>query len=174
MRFKNHISRNDDGMSAVEFALIAPIMIATYFGAYEICDVLLVDRKVTDICAATTDLVAQANQISNTVIAEIFHATGASITPYTLTNLQIKVTSVIANAAGNTTVAWSDGYHTTARAVGSSYTLPAGLISPGGSVIMSEVTYTYSTPIGQFVTSGLTISDSFFQKPRLVIQIPRV
>jgi Flp pilus assembly protein TadG len=165
---------NDSGLSALEFALIAPIMITIYFGAYEMCDVLLVDRKVTNVAAATTDLVAQALQVANSDITDIFTASSAIMVPYNLTNLTVIVTSVVADAQGVTKVGWSDAYHGTAHAVGSTFSVPVGLVQAGGSVIVSEVTYAYATPFGMFVTSGINMSDKFYERPRRLNQIPRV
>jgi Flp pilus assembly protein TadG len=162
------------GLSAIEFALVAPIMITTYFGAYEMCDILVANRKVTSVAAATTDLVAQATQIANPDINNIFNAASAIMYPYNANVLEITVSSVNTDGAGVTKIAWSDAQNTTARAPGSTYTLPAGLATPGGSVIMTEVKFTYATPIGTFVTSGITFSDKFYQRPRRVTVIPRV
>ncbi|MFO1186050.1 MAG: TadE/TadG family type IV pilus assembly protein [Alphaproteobacteria bacterium] len=162
------------GLSAIEFALVAPIMITTYFGAFEMCDILVANRKVTNVAAATTDLVAQATQIADADMTNIFNAATAIMTPYDAGVLQITVSSVNTDAGGQTKIAWSDALHTTARAVGSSYTLPTGLATPGGSIIMTEVSFTYSTPIGTFVTNGITFSDKFYQRPRRVTVIPRV
>jgi Flp pilus assembly protein TadG len=174
LRIFTRLARDRSGLSAVEFALIAPLMITTYFGAYEMCDVLLMDRKVTNVAAATTDLVAQATQIANSDIQNIFNAATPIMSPYALANLKIIVSSVTPDANGNPKVAWSDAYNATARAPGSSITLPTGVLIAGASVIVSEVTYTYSTPIGQFVTSGMTVNDQFYERPRRVAVIPRV
>lgn len=166
--------RNTTGIAAVEFALIAPVMISTYFGACEICNLLLADRKVTNVTAATTDLVAQEMSISDQEMTDIFSASSAIMEPYSLTPLQIVVTSVVADAAGNTTVAWSDGYNKVAYAPGSDYVLPDGIISPGGSVIVTEVNYQFVSPFGEFWTSGFDMKDKFYQKPRRTAQIARV
>jgi Flp pilus assembly protein TadG len=167
-------ARSESGLSALEFALVAPIMITTFFGAYEMCDVLLADRKATNVAAVTTDLVAQATQIADADITNIFNAATAIMVPYDVNILQITVSSITADAQGNTKVAWSDALHTTAHAAGANFTLPPGLVSPGGSVIVSEVRYTYATPLGQFVTNGITVSDKFYQRPRRTTIIPRI
>jgi Flp pilus assembly protein TadG len=167
-------ARSESGLSALEFALVAPIMITTFFGAYEMCDVLLADRKATNVAATTTDLVAQATQIADADITNIFNAATAIMEPYDPTILEITVSSITADAQGNTKVAWSDALHTTAHTEGANFTLPLGLVSPGGSVIVSEVRYTYATPLGQFVTNGITVSDKFYQRPRRVTVIPRI
>ena len=166
--------RDRRGLSALEFALVAPLMITTYFGAFEMCDILLVNRKVTNVAAATADLVAQANQIADADISNIFNAATPIMSPYTLTNLQIVVSSVTPDVNGNPKVAWSETFQGTARAKGSTITLPNGVLLTGASVIVSEVTYTYQTPVGEFVTHGMTMTDKFYERPRRVAVIPRI
>jgi len=166
--------RDTAGISAVEFALIAPLMITLYLGACELCNLLLADRKVTNVTAATTDLVAQEMSISNNEMTDIFTASSAIMEPYDLSTLKIVVSSVVMDAGGNTTVAWSDGYQTNARAVGSAFTLPTGLVSSGGSVIVTEVSYVYSSPVQEIWPGGFAVHDTFYQKPRRTAQIPRV
>lgn len=167
-------ARCRSGVAAVEFALIAPVMIATYYGSSELCNVLLADRKVTNVCAATTDLVAQATQITNSEMSDIFEASSAIMEPYQTSSLHIVVSSVVADQNGNTTVAWSDAYGTGALATGSAFTLPDGLLLPGASVIVATVSYTYSSPFGDLFRSGVTLHDQFFERPRKVMQIARI
>lgn len=168
-------ARCASGVAAVEFALIAPVMIATYYGSSELCNVLLADRKVTNVCAATTDLVAQATQLSNADMSDIFKASSAIMEPYDTAGLQIVVTSVVADANGNTKVAWSDSNGSGALAAGSDYSLPDnGLLLPGASVIVTQVNYTYDSPFGDLFRSGLTLNDKFYERPRRVMQIARV
>jgi hypothetical protein len=75
---------------------------------------------------------------------------------------------------GVTKVAWSDALHTSPRAVGSNITIPAGLVPPNQSIVLAEINFTYKTLVGMFLTSGITVSDNFYQKPRKTIAVQRV
>ena len=92
-------------------------------------------------------------------MTNVFSALSAMLYPYSTTNAQITISSVIDNNSGGTagaanptgTVAWSCTQGGTARATSSTYTFPAaaqGVITSGsgGSVIMAEVSYSYSLP----------------------------
>ena len=103
------LGRDRRGVSAVEFALIAPAMIAFYFGLAEITQALLAERRAGHAASAIGDLVAQSSTISNTEISDIFQIATTIMQPYPTNTLQMRVTSVKANAAGATTVAWSSG-----------------------------------------------------------------
>ena len=70
------------GVSAVEFALLAPIMIALYLGLVEISDGIGVDRKVSLTASALANLTAQATAISSTEMSNILDASSAIVAPY--------------------------------------------------------------------------------------------
>lgn len=161
------------GLAAVEFALIFPLMIAFYFGAIETSHMLTANRRVTSVAYSAADITAQAISVSNSDMSDIFAASSAILRPFSTTSLSIRISSVVANSSGVNKVAWSDGYQTTARAVNSTMTLPAGLTSPGTSVIVSEVIYAYSSPISKTVTEQITFTDTAYLKPRRASQVAR-
>ena len=167
--------RDKKGVSAIEFALVLPVMITIYFGTNEISDMLMVDRKAATLASTAADLVAQDTEITNSEIADVFAATEALIQPYPTGTVTIVISSVVADANGVAKVAWSDGFNAGARAVNSTVTLPAGLIAPLESVIMAETGYTYDSATAQFLTgSGYTLTDTFYLKPRRSLTVARV
>lgn len=165
--------RNKNGLAAVEFALLLPFMVGLYFAGVEVSNLLIVDRKVTAASNTVADLVAQDTLITNTEIQDIFLATRAILTPFPSNVLSVKLTSVVADNNNITTVAWSDALNDTPYAVGSSVTLPAGLTTPGSSVIMAEVAYNHTSPVGQFLTGTIQIQDRSFLRPRRTLQVLR-
>lgn len=165
--------RDIRAVSAVEFALIAPVMITLLLGSVELSDVMIADRKATSVASTTADLVAQAIQIDNSEIDDIFMAATAIMTPFDATSVEVRVTSV--NIESSTTeVGWSDGYNTSAYAPGSAFTLPVGLGLPGGSVVVGEVKYTHISVIGQFLGGPKEITDIFYMQPRRTLRVVRV
>ena len=165
--------RDVRGISAVEFALIAPLMITLLLGSVELSDVMIADRKATSVASTTADLVAQAIQIDNSEITDIFTAATAIMNPYDASGVEVRITSV--NIETSTTeVGWSDAYNTTPYAPGSSFTLPTGLGLPGGSVVVGEVKYTHNSVIGQFLGGPKEITDTFYMQPRRTLRVLRV
>ena len=161
------------GVSAVEFALIFPLMIAFYFGAIESTNMLTANRRVTSVAYTAADITAQAISIGDADMTDIFTASSAILRPFSTTPLSIRISSVVANSNGVNKVAWSDGYQIAGRSVNSTMTLPAGLTTPGTSVIVAEVVYEYSSPISKTVTDTITFSDTAYLKPRRTAQIDR-
>jgi len=161
------------GMAAVEFALILPALLAMIFGAIEVTNVLLVRADVGNITSSAADLIAQESTVGDADMTNVFNALSALIYPYSTTGARIVITSVIDDGHGGGKVAWSDAYNGTARTVGTAVTVPSGLITTGGSVVMSEVTYAYTTPSTYLVNIPVTMTNTFYSHPRRVAQIAR-
>lgn len=160
------LARDVRGVSAVEFALILPVMIVMYIGAVEFSHALTVDRRVTAVASAAADLTAQTEQVTAADMQDIFTASTAIMSPYSSTPISIVVTSVVADANNDTTVAWSCAHNGTPRAEDSEYTLPDGLTQPFSSVIVAEVSYSFDPPIGQYMTGGINMTETFYLRPR--------
>lgn len=163
------------GLAAVEFALILPVMITVYFGTIETTDALTASRRVTNVAQTAADLVAQATSVSASDMGDIFAASTAILTPFDTAAARITISSVVANASNVTKVAWSEAYGgATPRAANSSITLPAGLTTPGTSVVMAEVTYFYTSPVGTLLTGPITMTEVAYLRPRRTVSVALV
>jgi Flp pilus assembly protein TadG len=175
------------GAAAVEFAFLAPVMIALFFGTVELSRGLSARGDVVEMASAAADLIAQESATSSDDISNVYSAASTILYPYYDTSKtgtqapSIRISSIIDN--GSTTsgkVAWTcswtgSGSFTTALTKGGTATIPSGLITAGsgGSVIMAEVLYKYKSPTTQIVSStGITMSNTFYLRPRRVDQIP--
>lgn len=172
MRLRSFL-RASAGVGAVEFALIFPVMMTFYFGAIEVTHMLTANRRVTSVAYTAADITAQAASISDADMADIFAASTAILSPFSTTPLKVRITSVVANSSNVPKVAWSDGYNISPRAVGSNITLPAGLTTAGSSVIVTEVTYAYGSPISQVLNTSISFDETAYLKPRRAVQIVR-
>ncbi len=159
------------GVSAIEFALIAPVMIIILFGAVELNILLSADRKVTQTTSTIADLVAQDDIITTDEMADIFTASGAIMQPYDGAPLQMRVTSVVMDNNGNVAVDWSEGSNMTPRATGSSVVVPIGILQPNSSVIMAETVYDFDTSIGTFLKAPIALNDTFYLRPRRALKV---
>ena len=93
--------RDRRGVSAVEFAFIAPVMIGLYLGCAEISDGVAADRKVSLIAGTLANLTAQATTLLPADMTNIFNASGAIMAPYNAANLTMTVTCLSIDANKN-------------------------------------------------------------------------
>ena len=155
------------GLAAIEFALLLPIMLLLYLGAFEISQAVSVKRQVTLTASTVANIVTQYASISaSQTMPDILNASAAVLTPYQVSNAVVTVSLIGIDANGKATVTWSQALNGTARTVGSVVTLPAGLVVPNSSLVLGETTYAY-TPIIDFMHLGtLNLYSSVFMLPR--------
>lgn len=160
--------RDQRGVSAVEFALIAPVLITFYFGFAETTQAMMAKRRASHVASTIGDLVAQESVITNAEITDLFTIGNTLLSPFPTTSLKIRITSITANAAGEIKVDWSDGYGgLAALSAGAAYSgVPAGLIAANQSLIVSEVQYSYDSPIKKYVPNTLNWNDRYYLRPR--------
>ena len=160
-------SGDERGVSAIEFAMLAPVLILFYMGMTEFCQGFMAQKRMGHVSAMVADLIAQEETVTPATVDDIFDIGGLIMKPFPTATLNQRVSSV-SRASGSATVDWSRGDGMTARAVGSTMTLPADLVEDGESVIVAEVTYDYDSA-ADYLMPGLTrFSHTFYLRPRTV------
>jgi Flp pilus assembly protein TadG len=167
-------NRDERGVSAVEFAMLLPLMITLYLGSVEISQGVGIDRKVTLTTRTVADLASQVSSINNADMTNMLNATAAVIAPYDQSKLKVTVSAVTIDANGVAKVAWSDTLNGTKHAVNSTVTLPTALNVPNTTLIWSEVAYSYQPTIGYVITGTLNLFDQIWMRPRLSDTVTRV
>jgi Flp pilus assembly protein TadG len=161
------LAGDERGVSAVEFALLLPLMLTLYLGAVEVSQGIGADRKVTLTTRTVADLVSQVSGLTASDMTNSLNAASAVMAPYSSSNLKVTVTSVKIDANSNATVDWSATMNGTARSKGSTVTLPTALLIANTSLIWSEVQYTYTPTIGYVISGSLTLKDQIYMRPRM-------
>ena len=153
------------GLAAVEFGLIAPVMIIMFFGAVELAPGVDCNSRVARVSATVSDLVAQETTVSSTDTTNIFSAAGAILFPYSVSNAQIVVSSLVSDTTGKVTVAWSDCTTNTTKRTTPPANIPSGILPASSSVIYAEINYAYTPPVSYFL-GPVNLKSNFYSKPR--------
>ena len=133
----------EGGASALEFALVAPMMIILFFGLVETGQAVLAGRRTSHAASTVGDLVAQKATVSGADTTDSFAAGVQMMAPLPTSTLAMRVTSVTLQSNGNATVDWSDVKGLTPDTKGAVYAVPSGMLTAtGDSVIVSTATYT--------------------------------
>jgi Flp pilus assembly protein TadG len=151
------------GVSAVEFALVAPLMVTLYLGVVEISDAVAIQRKVTLTAAALANLPAQVTTISSSDMTNILNAASAIIVPYAAGNLSMSVSCLSFDANKNMTVKWT----ALKNAQAPSINVDSALKVASSQLIYAEVSYAYTPIVGHALTGNLTIKDHMYMSPRI-------
>jgi Flp pilus assembly protein TadG len=162
------------GVSAVEFAMIIPLMFLMFFGMLDVSNGFAVDRKVSQISQGMADLASRYTTLAETDVSNFFIIADAMLTPYDKTQLKATISQVYIDPSSKTAkVVWSRGDEK--KAVGTVVSVPANLIVKDAAgnylanqyLILGEANYTYVPTIGWVVPKGgLTLSDAMYTRPR--------
>jgi Flp pilus assembly protein TadG len=173
--FLTFLRKEKTGMAAVEFAFVLPVMLTFFFGLEEVGQALGCRAAVNNMASIGSDLIAQESQVSSSDMSNVYSALNAMLFPYSTTGVKITISSIVdSGTAGIGTVDWSCTQGGTARTKGSSWTLPnVNLIAAGqrGSVIFTEVSYDYASPVSKYFVKDVTWTNTFYSKPRRAAQI---
>jgi Flp pilus assembly protein TadG len=166
MSIWSRFKRDRRGASAVEFALIAPLMLVFYFGLTELCQAMLASRRVNHVANAVGDLVTQEEELTASQIDDVFAIGPTIMQPFSKSPLKMRTTGVTANSAGVALVDWSRGYGgMAARAKTTAVTLKVPL-DPGKSKVYTEVEYAYDSPVAYFIPKAILYKENAEHLPR--------
>lgn len=173
---------NESGVSAVEFAMLLPLMITLYLGSVEITQAVSADRKMSLVASTVGDLVARTDTscISESEILTTFKAGNAVLYPFDATKMKIVITQAIVDdkqqaKVESSTGGWSRAYNGgTTHANNVTAEIPEALRASAGPVIWAEAYYTYIPTIGRIITKdgGINLGETIFLKTRSGKTIP--
>ena len=175
------LARDRRGVSAIEFAMLAPIMVGLYLGCTEISDGVAVDRKVSLTAATLANLAASCSSsnansgscpvnttpsynITTTEMNNILDASTAIIAPYSASNLKMTLSCINIDSNKVATVKWSAVRN---GGTGGTVNVPAALLEVPRQLLYSEVSYAYTPTVGYTITGTLTLSDRMYMAPRV-------
>ena len=176
--------KSEQGLAAMEFAFILPILLTMLLGMVELSQALGVRAEVINMASTGADLIAQEATAKGTDLDGAFNALNAMLYPNDVKVATVTITSVVDGGLGNSpVVAWScstSGANATPAAVPATKgttpnpAVPAGLMTPGdgGSVIWSHITYNYTSNLSYFLVGTIPWTNDFYVKPRRVLQVP--
>lgn len=154
------------GVSAVEFALIAPLLILAYVGLVHVTLALSADRKITSAAGTVADLIAQNDTVDSAIIADAIAAGQAIVQPFSADPLQVRVTSIRSDAGGAVHFVWGDARGTAPRSAGDMPPLPPGVLLPEGGVVVVEVSYPFETPFSGVKFGNFNFTETAYMRPR--------
>ena len=172
------------GVSLLEFALIAPMLILLLLGMIDITPALVAKTTSRHAAESLGDNASSYSQLQTGDMANIYASAGQVLSPLPATPLTVRISNIYSDGNGNAKVYWSCGQGTLTALVANSTvtTTPTGdsidnfvLRSNNGptangtntSFLMIESTYTYTSIAHYFITAPMTFSNTTYLQPRV-------
>ncbi len=159
--------RDCRAIAAVEFALIAPILLLVYMAGTEIAMAYTIKRKVEHTANSVNDLVTQVSDISKAELDAVFAISSAILTPYDSAKLNITVTAIRVDSVGKAVVDWSRSRGGNANEHGADFKLPADFSNlRSQSLLVASTTYGYLPLGGYGVLKPFEMGGTSYLTPR--------
>jgi Flp pilus assembly protein TadG len=167
--------RDRRGVSAVEFALIAPLMIVFYLGMAELTEAMMAQRRLSHLTASIGDVVAREQTFTDARRDDLFSVGKVLMSPFPTSTLRLCLVSIVSDANGKDVVAWSEPSNNPVNcpAPGAVLDIDVSVLPAGQSVIMSKASYEYNSVFKFIIPQTLTFRRTFYLKPRLSDQVTR-
>lgn len=128
------------GAGALEFAIVAPLLVMGYVGAFEVSVAMTASRKVSRASSTVSDLLTQTQRTDKATLDTMKQVATNIIAPFTATGYSLKITGITVDADGNATVAWSrDQDAGTPYAKDDPVTLPSDMDAKKTFIVRTEL-----------------------------------
>ncbi len=180
-RVKSKFSKNEDGLAAIEFALLSPLLLTFTLGSFEIIQSVWADGKVELAAGTVGDLVSRASTMTDSDLRMLGQAGPLVLQPYPQNDLRFTITSAMGcyDDPMDTTsdfkfyVLWSQIWEAgslmpSPHTLDSEFNeLPANLIIPDGeTLIHTTALYHYAPTIARTVGTTYEMGGTIFHQPR--------
>jgi Flp pilus assembly protein TadG len=161
-----------DGMGAIEFAILFPILVMLYVGAFEITMALSASKRASRAAATVADIVTQQQSVTKSWLADMPKAAAAIFVPFNVGNtVSLKITGIQIDGSANPTVKWSWAQdNTRPYTLNSAVTVPTDLKKANSFLVRSELSIPYKlflfAPNLMPNNSTINISRTYYYRQR--------
>lgn len=167
------------GVGSIEFAILFPVLVMLYLGAFEITIGLSVSKRTTRAASTIADTITQQQSVTKSSLADIAHAAPPIYSPYDSSDMLLKVTAVQIDSTSNPKVMWSWASTGSAPYAKNSVVsdVPAEMKVANSFLIRTELSIPYTLFVfaSDFMPKEMTtfrISRSYFYRQRQNENIP--
>lgn len=165
--------KNKDGVAAIEFAFVAPVMIALYIGLAEVSLLISTDRNVSHAASVTGDLATQEENLSSSDIEDIFNASLAVIGTNFTNSQRVSIDIISFEVDASNTVV-EVGYAKLGTGLSGKFDpggINATLLNQTSGLVVTRIKYDYHSPSRTYVQTP-SLTETFMLKPRKSKSIP--
>lgn len=166
------LAASKEGVAAVEFAMVLPVMVLMYLGMTELTFAVNTDRKITLLSRTLADLTGRATtKLGTAEFDAIFNAALAVMSPYKSDQTAMRLSSIVVKKVGGTdqnpvlkgTVCWSEarGPGIAKLSRGAEVVVPEGFRTASTSYIRAEVKMPYAPVFGSGILQMVTGTSGF-------------
>jgi Flp pilus assembly protein TadG len=167
--------REDYGAVAIEFGLVISTLIVILMGCFEAGRYILLNQKLDRTSTSVADLIAQADNVTTTVLSDTYAAAEEQTLPFELADHgRVIISSIYKPDTSTAKVQWqcsgAGSYTSASSAIGSEggdATVPTTFtVDVGENVVVAEVFYDYEPFLFPGLFKPTVFRHASFMRPR--------
>ncbi|WP_428429781.1 TadE/TadG family type IV pilus assembly protein [Pararhizobium sp.] len=171
--------RDRKGTGAIEFAIIAPLLIMTYIGCFEISVGFNVSRKVSRASSTVADVLTQMGNVDKASLDGMKAVAKSVMSPFELNDqgYTLKMTGIKMTGPGVGVVSWSyDQAGTAPYQAGSSVKMPSDISAVNTFIVRSELVVPheillFAPGLSKSTVNSINISNTSYFRQRIGSEI---
>lgn len=156
--------RNDDGLAAIEAALVFPILLTLLMGTFDLGNAILANTKVVRASQVVADLVTRTRSVSDADVAEAIEAGRLALEPLNTDSYGIDITSIEFDDEADASIEWRETENMTPDP--SVLDRVEALAEEDSGVVVVSVRYLYRPFFGEFITGDIQMMETGFARGR--------
>jgi len=160
--------KNKDGIAAIEFAFVAPLMIFMYFGMSEIATAISVDRQISHSANVAGDLTTQSETVSSVEMSEIMTATMLvmGIPESKRNSVKIEIASFSRDTNDDIVEMGKATLNAPFPTAFNADALDNRILSSNSGIVVARVIYNYEPLKLRYTSANIDLTETFMLKPR--------
>lgn len=164
--------KTEDGVAAVEFAIIFPVLVTLMLGVFDMGYGLLAAQKTIRASQVTGDLIARNKEVSENDILEAIDAGEIALVPFDTSSYEYRILSIeFTDDDGSYDILWerSNGPASFDDAFAGSL---SNIAEIGEGLVIVQVKYDYVPTFANFVIDEMAFREIAFLRGRLSKTVP--
>ncbi|MGH1457126.1 MAG: TadE/TadG family type IV pilus assembly protein [Alphaproteobacteria bacterium] len=155
---------SEDGMAAVEAAMIFPIMLTMLLAIYDLGNGILANQKAVRASQVVADLITRQSIVNDTDIDEAIEAGRLAFEPMDSSSYGVDIVSMRFDDDADTEVLWRETLNMSS--LPDAISAVDALRDANEGVVMVSVRYVYSPLFSAFMTSDIEMGEVAFSRGR--------
>jgi Flp pilus assembly protein TadG len=163
------------GVGAIEFALVAPVLVVLYIGSLEVSVAMSVNKKLARATSTVADILTQGSSTTKDELTTMVGVAHSIMAPFDPAPVDIRISNIRIDEDGVARVAWSwkpNGNNgEIAYLVNSLTDVPDTMRTPNTYLLRTEIDYRHSMitsfPITGRTMTGIDMSKTYHLSSRI-------
>ena len=156
--------KDEDGLAAVEAALVFPVLLVLFLGTFDLGNGILANQKTIRASQVTADLIARSSAVDTSMVDEAVEAGELALNPMPTDTFGVDIVSISFDDDANAVIEWRDTRNMTPLA--DVLTRVESLAQAGEGVLVVTIQYEFEPVFAGFVVDTIPMQETAFARGR--------